>query len=360
MSFQKSSHHSTNLQCILGEESRLHYAVMNKNIQDTAPGTIPPPSLCKSKSTGSFSSNVTPPRRLSSGSACEICRRRKTKCDGGNPCAFCSANRIECVHRATRRKKSSLAISQTNNDLYKPSSSKKPSTAAASTSYQLTPSPTASSWTSMDSTPSPATLSTFPAAVGSTSTANKYNMGNHHNMYVYVNISWVIVLLFQNIEGYIKSHLSKQTSCPSLIVSTHWSPNPQRHPADPGSTTPVSATAAAAVSAVAPNQQDNPYSRTKTEMPSMMGKWYMLTTWHSKCLFLKRGYWLDQLSCRTFSAVVDHRTDYPIYPLSHSTASHSGSGHSSTSHHDMMVSGNVSTSTNHDKHWVICHDVSFL
>ncbi|CDS10540.1 hypothetical protein LRAMOSA11026 [Lichtheimia ramosa] len=306
MSFQKSSHHSTNLQCILGEESRLHYAVMHKNIQDTAPGTIPPPSLCKSKSTGSFSSHVTPPRRLSSGSACEICRRRKTKCDGGNPCAFCSANRIECVHRATRRKKSSLAISQTNNDLYKPSSSKKSSTAAASTSYQLTPSPTASSWTSMDSTPSPATLSTFPSAVGSTSTANKYNM-----------------------EGYIKSHLSKQTSCPSLIVSTHWSPNPQQHPADPGSTTPVSATAAAAaVSAVATNQQDNPYSRTKTEMPSMM----------------------DQLSCRTFSAVVDHRTDYPIYPLSHSTASHSGSGHSSTSHHDMMVSGNVSTSTNHDKH----------
>ncbi|KAI9299722.1 hypothetical protein BJ944DRAFT_171969 [Cunninghamella echinulata] len=46
------------------------------------------------------------PRRLSSGSACETCRRRKTKCDGGQPCAFCSSNNIECIHRPSRRKRS--------------------------------------------------------------------------------------------------------------------------------------------------------------------------------------------------------------------------------------------------------------
>ncbi|KAI8997902.1 hypothetical protein BDB01DRAFT_772860 [Pilobolus umbonatus] len=42
-------------------------------------------------------------RRLSSGSACETCRRRKTKCDGGNPCSFCINNQIECVNNAERR-----------------------------------------------------------------------------------------------------------------------------------------------------------------------------------------------------------------------------------------------------------------
>lgn len=43
------------------------------------------------------------PRRLSSGSACETCRRRKTKCDGGQPCAFCKSNGIQCLRRANKR-----------------------------------------------------------------------------------------------------------------------------------------------------------------------------------------------------------------------------------------------------------------
>ncbi|KAI9366436.1 hypothetical protein BD770DRAFT_417303 [Pilaira anomala] len=42
-------------------------------------------------------------RRLSSGSACEACRRRKTKCDGGNPCNYCATNNIECVNHSERR-----------------------------------------------------------------------------------------------------------------------------------------------------------------------------------------------------------------------------------------------------------------
>ena len=44
------------------------------------------------------------PRRLSSGSACETCRRRKTKCDGGQPCAYCATNRIQCIHRPTKKR----------------------------------------------------------------------------------------------------------------------------------------------------------------------------------------------------------------------------------------------------------------
>ncbi|KAI8575176.1 hypothetical protein K450DRAFT_263037 [Umbelopsis ramanniana AG] len=45
-------------------------------------------------------------RRLSSGSACETCRRRKTKCDGGSPCGFCLANGHECVNNSERRRRS--------------------------------------------------------------------------------------------------------------------------------------------------------------------------------------------------------------------------------------------------------------
>ncbi|GAA5806736.1 hypothetical protein MFLAVUS_000084 [Mucor flavus] len=48
------------------------------------------------------------PRRLSSGSACETCRKRKTKCDGGQPCAFCSSNGIECLHRLNKLKKKKI------------------------------------------------------------------------------------------------------------------------------------------------------------------------------------------------------------------------------------------------------------
>lgn len=46
-------------------------------------------------------------RRLSSGSACETCRRRKTKCDGGNPCNFCATNSIECVNHSEKRQQKS-------------------------------------------------------------------------------------------------------------------------------------------------------------------------------------------------------------------------------------------------------------
>ncbi|CEP12165.1 hypothetical protein [Parasitella parasitica] len=54
-----------------------------------------------------FSTNTA--RRLSSGSACETCRRRKTKCDGNNPCNFCANNGIECINNSERRKRSVVA-----------------------------------------------------------------------------------------------------------------------------------------------------------------------------------------------------------------------------------------------------------
>ncbi|KAK4517183.1 Peptide methionine sulfoxide reductase B2, chloroplastic [Mucor velutinosus] len=56
-----------------------------------------------------FSTNTA--RRLSSGSACETCRRRKTKCDGNSPCSFCASNGIDCVNNSERRKRSVVASS---------------------------------------------------------------------------------------------------------------------------------------------------------------------------------------------------------------------------------------------------------
>ncbi|KAI9470825.1 MAG: hypothetical protein EXX96DRAFT_511305 [Benjaminiella poitrasii] len=54
-------------------------------------------------------------RRLSSGSACETCRRRKTKCDGGSPCNFCATNNIECVNHSERRHLAKLNHTSTSN-----------------------------------------------------------------------------------------------------------------------------------------------------------------------------------------------------------------------------------------------------
>lgn len=91
-------------------------------------------SIYRSKSTGTMH-HV--PRRLSSGSACETCRRRKTKCDGGQPCAFCSSNNIECIHRPSRRKRSMpkyTTTTITNNINFNSSSSSASSTSLPSSS----------------------------------------------------------------------------------------------------------------------------------------------------------------------------------------------------------------------------------
>lgn len=53
----------------------------------------------------SHTSVIHHPRRLGSGSACERCRSRKTKCDGGRPCAFCISHNVPCIHRPSNRKR---------------------------------------------------------------------------------------------------------------------------------------------------------------------------------------------------------------------------------------------------------------
>lgn len=61
----------------------------------------------------SFEAVIHHPRRLGSGSACERCRSRKTKCDGGQPCSFCASHGIQCIHRQTKKKRSPPSYSLT-------------------------------------------------------------------------------------------------------------------------------------------------------------------------------------------------------------------------------------------------------
>ncbi|KAI8365338.1 uncharacterized protein BYT42DRAFT_627285 [Radiomyces spectabilis] len=74
----------------------------------------PPTSTLPLRRSRSIGADLNTSRRLSSGSACETCRRRKTKCDGGQPCAFCISKGIECVHRAPSRRKRSPAFASAN------------------------------------------------------------------------------------------------------------------------------------------------------------------------------------------------------------------------------------------------------
>ncbi|KAI8975381.1 hypothetical protein BDF20DRAFT_836790 [Mycotypha africana] len=53
-------------------------------------------------------------RRLSSGSACETCRKRKTKCDGGSPCHYCRTNNLDCVNNIHERRLRAMSRTTTN------------------------------------------------------------------------------------------------------------------------------------------------------------------------------------------------------------------------------------------------------
>ncbi|KAI8343248.1 hypothetical protein BC941DRAFT_508694 [Chlamydoabsidia padenii] len=111
---------------------------------------------------GVFTTNTA--RRLSSGSACETCRRRKTKCDGSNPCAFCAANNLKCVNNAERRKRASISVTTSP-----PSSSL--STSPSSSQQVLSPSSSSSS----------TTTSPLPSTSRSSSTITSTALTNQHS-----------------------------------------------------------------------------------------------------------------------------------------------------------------------------------
>ncbi|KAI9019475.1 hypothetical protein CLU79DRAFT_757316 [Phycomyces nitens] len=76
--------------------------------KDTQKTTRP---IFRSKSATTLSATPLANRRLSSGSACDTCRKRKTKCDGNQPCAFCVCNDKACTHTPNVRRKRAPSVS---------------------------------------------------------------------------------------------------------------------------------------------------------------------------------------------------------------------------------------------------------
>ncbi|KAL0082092.1 hypothetical protein F4703DRAFT_1863396 [Phycomyces blakesleeanus] len=82
------------------------------NSRDLSPGTKSDRRpIYRSKSTSTLlASTSTSSRRLSSGSACDTCRKRKTRCDGNQPCAFCVCNDKACTHTPNSRRKRAPSV----------------------------------------------------------------------------------------------------------------------------------------------------------------------------------------------------------------------------------------------------------
>ncbi|KAI8381016.1 uncharacterized protein BYT42DRAFT_564942 [Radiomyces spectabilis] len=247
-------------------------------------------TIFTSKSTGTSMSTVTTttfadiPRRLSSGSACETCRKRKTKCDGGQPCAFCASNRIECIHRISKRKQQR-------------------SSACDSSRPYLSASPTSVSEHSFAVSPEITSANLCPTRDlfhnQHTGSSGTHSGGSHLGTTVKVNGSELTLHHLSSnasISGAGKS--AAQSLLPSLSL-------PSR----------MNDTSGASLNTYASSLTENPVNG-KDEIPSIM----------------------DQLSCRTFSialaASVDHPSNYPIYPISSSWTVASSPHQSSYEHND--------------------------
>ncbi|KAG2220810.1 hypothetical protein INT45_004471 [Circinella minor] len=235
--------------------------------------------LRSTKSTLPQQNNNAVPRRLSSGSACETCRRRKTKCDGGQPCAYCATNRIPCIHRASKKRSAHHLNSNKQTALMM-------------------------GWTTaIDNKTSNSKRNINNNSTGSTIAA-EFSGEREKQRLQWMGPSTRKVkrpLSALNADHHEPKSIMKQASCPSLMI-TQW-PRQQR-----GNTSPIksfsplsplsdhhsTSSDKAATSAMSSTSADHV---TKEAIPSVM----------------------DQLSCRTFSAftlaAVDQGPSYPIYPL---------------------------------------------
>ncbi|KAI9491753.1 hypothetical protein BDB00DRAFT_873964 [Zychaea mexicana] len=242
--------------------------------------------LRSTKSTIHQNSNAVP-RRLSSGSACETCRRRKTKCDGGQPCAYCATNRIPCIHRASKKR----SAHHLNNNKQ----------TAVMMGWTTTDNNSGSNNNNYNNSINNSTISTNAAAAAAEEEKQRLQRTEPLTRKVERPLSAM------DVDDHEPRSIMKQASCPSLMV-TQWPQQPR------GSTSPIKS-----LSPPSPLSDHHSTSSdkvtttsspifadhvTKETMPSVM----------------------DQLSCRTFSAVtlaaVDRSPSYPIYPLLAGTATH--------------------------------------
>ncbi|KAL9540846.1 hypothetical protein MBANPS3_009454 [Mucor bainieri] len=94
-------------------------------------------SNANSNKKSSFEAIIHHPRRLGSGSACERCRSRKTKCDGGQPCSFCASHGIQCVHRQNKKKRNSYPYTTSTTTTSTTTAPSSRASAAAATSAPI-------------------------------------------------------------------------------------------------------------------------------------------------------------------------------------------------------------------------------
>ncbi|KAF1801733.1 hypothetical protein FB192DRAFT_1374370 [Mucor lusitanicus] len=122
MSFAKSS------------PARVHH---NKSSNTPIHTIICTNSNTNSNKRSSFEAIIHHPRRLGSGSACERCRSRKTKCDGGQPCSFCASHGIQCVHRQNKKKRNSYPYATSTTSTTTASSTRASAGAAVATATPI-------------------------------------------------------------------------------------------------------------------------------------------------------------------------------------------------------------------------------
>ncbi|KAI9244131.1 hypothetical protein BDA99DRAFT_529494 [Phascolomyces articulosus] len=232
------------------------------------------------------------PRRLSSGSACETCRRRKTKCDGGQPCAYCATNRIPCLHRASKKrsahhlnnnKQTALMMGWTT-----PMETHSSKSNHVPVSHHLHHTTTTKMTT--------ATAVTTAAAIAAAEEEKQ-------------RLQWMEPftrkverpLSAMDMDHHEPKSIMKQASCPSLMV-TQWPQQPR------GSTSPIKS-----LSPPSPLSDHHSTSSDKVTTSTMQSTFADHVTKETMPSVM------DQLSCRTFSAVtlaaVDQSPSYPIYPL---------------------------------------------
>ncbi|CAO3593609.1 unnamed protein product [Absidia cylindrospora] len=281
---------------------------------------------------------TTTARRLSSGSACETCRRRKTKCDGASPCGYCASNQLECVnHSSERRKRLSLAniakpnnnpINNNNTTIGAPTTSSPPSNHLTTTTSTFHNPPLFSSPLSHSTTTTTTTTTNTTGTAGGVPTTSNENEAMDR-----------IEDRLQRIEKLMSafsSETSSSSSSPTNNIYRKLS-TPQYHTFGTGPTT----TATNLTQYVRPHRHSVQgiavakeqvelrtalaMSRTKvgTSPPPLTSSMVNLTLSPSSSSTsseddLTMPSFMDQLSKRTFTShsAMDYCTvHYPIYPL---------------------------------------------
>ncbi|SZF05690.1 unnamed protein product [Blumeria hordei] len=65
-----------------------------------------------SNTTQSSNISTSPPKRRRISRACDVCRRRKVKCDGKHPCTHCISNNLVCTYNRPSNRQKRLSIKE--------------------------------------------------------------------------------------------------------------------------------------------------------------------------------------------------------------------------------------------------------